>query len=252
MDADDLGSVSRALRQGGDENREYVIARSIELYADLWSSIAKGILPPHRRRPADHEDALQETLRELDRILRRPDHSLRTREDLRRLGTRILTCNAKDVLEVNLEHDGPSVVRNAGRVQSSSSADDSLPDALGRSDKSASPGAAAEASEIQSELGGFEQTVAVRLGALGELDRRIVERWLEWKSFRGIAAELGVTLRDVRNTTFDFKTWPQLARLSGELRLALAESEASEAGVLNRVNISPSTGRLLCDFREES
>jgi hypothetical protein len=74
---------------------------------------------------------------------------------------------------------------------------------------------------------------------------------LDWYPFRAIAEEFQVRVRDVRVTTFDFKTQPTLARTAEGLRRDLDEAEGRWPGVIRRLVWQGRAGRVLVDLRDE-
>lgn len=249
MDQPSQGSITQALAEGGHPN--VITEKSFNRFRDLWASIAQKIIPSHRRRVDDVEGAVQETLRELRRQLDR-QHTFTSSEDIRKWGCRVVSCNAKDILEANRRTEGASACTGStGR--------DALQDAGTAIDNMASrqmtgdppPDIVAQESEVQLRYDALNRQIETELLNWPSPDREIVERWLDSAPFKVIAAEFGVTVYNVRDTTFDFKSRPHLGREANGIRDDLVEAERRWPRLADRLTLRGRAARLLMDFREE-
>lgn len=252
-------SITNALASPSGLDTELIVQKSKRRYERRWLQVAEAVIPVHRRRSQGVEDALQETLCALDRRLKgerarrlKGERSFETGEDIRKWGARVINCDALDVLNENLKLDGPSTLAAPGGREAVADEDDLL-EVMASVQEGAEPppDVKAQEAELQARYEGLGRAVEQELGALGAPDREIVDRWLDWHPFRAIAEEFQVRVRDVRVTTFDFKTQPTLARIAEGLRRDLDEAEGRWPGVIRRLVWRGRAGRVLVDLRDE-
>ncbi len=248
MNSDTIGSVTDALNKG---DRERVIALSYHLFADLWKSLAKRTLPPHRRRSADEDDALQEALIVLNRILEQRVHPLKTREDILRLVSRIIKFKSINLFKMGQKLEGESaVVGRDHMAEASQNNRSSFADIAGKTSPFPSAQAAVDAAAIQKQIAELDRVIARRHVLLSQTDQQIVALWLGWKSYREIARLIGVTVWDVRNTTFDFKSAADVAQIAEGLLKSLWDALLDEPGVFGRIELSDPCYMVAFDTRD--
>jgi DNA-directed RNA polymerase specialized sigma24 family protein len=218
----------------------------------LWIKIAEGVIPENKRRSAEAEDAYQETLRELDRELRKPTCTLKTREDIKKWGARVVDCNAKDVRDANLRTEGASTFMTPAKDGEEQDPGKALEETAGLATSGEPPAEIkAQEGELQARLDRLNRLAEAQLRNLSQPDQGIVEGWLRGGTYRGIAQEFDVTERNVRNTTFDFKSDPTLQGETVGIREDLKEAEQRWPGIAYRLSLRGIGARLLIDFREE-
>jgi histone H3/H4 len=256
---DQSHSITKALANPLALDTALILAKSIERYRSHWIRIAESVIPKNGRRSQDAEDALQEALSELTQRLNaelgrraKQGRTFETGEDILRWGSQVVKNDAIDVPEENRGLDGAASVGGPGETDASLAHDNPL-EQLASTQRVTEilPDVQVQEAEIQLKYSKLGEAVERELGLLCSPDYEIVDRWLNWGTFRAIAQEFKLTVRNVRVTTFDFKTQPSVNGIAEEVRNDLDEAEKRWPGVAERIVWNGRGGRVLVDRRDE-
>jgi DNA-directed RNA polymerase specialized sigma24 family protein len=244
------GSISQALEDRTDERIAFVLEQTSKLYERLWRIIIQKRLPSHRRRGADVEDVIQEILKALFEALARSDCQFKSRTHIKYWSSKVAEYKAIDAFN---GEDGPTPSSISPPHYQGEVLDPNETLSMLAGEKfPLEPTADCQLMEreIQQLIDELDACVRVKLAELNELSRVIIERWLDYQSYRTIAEDFCVTVYHVRMVTLGFKTAPLLESKTLALRTLIADTEHCCPGVTNRLRLSGPSNALLADVRQ--
>jgi DNA-directed RNA polymerase specialized sigma24 family protein len=216
-------SITSALTDGG-EDWESIARKSEERYGEPVDRIGKARIKKHRRRSSDETDVRCQTFTALALKLKEKTHSFRTGHDIEKWVCTTARNIAINHVRTNRKIEGPSVLAGITRDGERQDCAVALDEHAGHRRIELLPGEWADVKELQEQIDDLSKQAEAQLQKLPADEQQIVRRWLDWYSYQDIVDECGVTHRDVRNTTFDFKTIPELQDKAREIREPLLEA----------------------------
>ena len=245
-------------RTGGSvtsrEDRQKIIVQCFErFYVGFWEGVAKARIPANRRRSQSDEDAIQETLLDLDRCLKTGRNVFGSGEDILKWGYRVASLDAIDVFNDNMKEMGPSAVHVPATDGDGFSPAEAIEQIASMRESGEPPAdVAAQEAELKESYDGFCIEVDCQIALLDPSERDMVSDWADWFAFRHLAEKYGVPQHIVRRATFDFKETPVLAEEAGLLRMAFGEAEVTWPGLAARIDLRGKGLRLLMDHRDKA
>jgi DNA-directed RNA polymerase specialized sigma24 family protein len=233
-----------------------IVEKSLERYGPRLSAGPAARIPENKRRSAGPEDAVQEAHIALAAKLTVGNHSFSNGTDIYKWLYRVVENKAVDIYRAHRE-EGASACAGVTKEGEQDDPARALGDRAGLDLADLPPEGCVQLAETQKQIDELSGRAEVRLQLLPDNERKIVERWLDWATFRDNADEADETTRDVRNTTFDFKINPALEGLANEIRQPMLEAigdSGSKDRSFERFLRFYFVGkglRLLADLREE-